>query len=588
MVLGTSGFLQKGFNEKSEVFLMPVPSSFNDITTSAELRDFVGVSWYQRQFIVPTEWLKNTDRASPQTRKVVVRFGGVHYNAVVWVNGAKMIEHEGGHLPFEVDVSDVLDGSKNCLTVAVNNTLFNHSIPQGEIFRPNNTDLYPADYVVNKYTFDFFNYAGIHRPVHIISLPLIGVEDISVSTTRLSRRGSDSGQVTLKYEVLLTEPSWTTASKCIVTMLDADGIVKTSAELDIFQQKQCKGTIQLAEAKLWWPSGSRPDPGYRHTFQVQIFAAHELFDYYELPFGIRTVTWDNNEIYINSEPFYLKGLGRHEDFDIRGKGFDLPLAIKDHNLMKWLGLNGYRTSHYPYAEEILDLSDQYGFVVISESPAVNLVNFDDELLAKHKLVMAELIARDKNRACVIAWSLSNEARSFQPAAGKYYKELVAFAKNLDTERPVTMVTNVKFGQDQGAQYMDILALNRYFSWYSDTGSLQLIKQQMINEVSQWREEYHKPLLISEYGADCVAGYHSDPPVIWTEEYQSELLKLNFEAFDQLRQSGNLVGEMVWNFADFQTAQGYKRANGNKKGLFTRDRKPKSAAHVLRERYNSLL
>ncbi|CAB3370111.1 Hypothetical predicted protein [Cloeon dipterum] len=580
----------KGFSEKSDVFVMPVPASFNDITTSAELRDFVGVAWYQRSFEVPSAWMEGGGNIS--TRRVSVRFGGVHYYAQVWINGDLVVEHEGGHLPFEAEISKNLRRTGNCITVAVNNTLFNHSIPQGEIFRPNDTDRYPLNYFTNTYTFDFFNYAGIHRPVHLLLLPRIGVSDISVNTEQLTRIGSDFGHATLKFQIELPDvppSSRKNGLRCKVTLFDAEEVAEAALDIPLVDDgKLCSGKMHVENAKLWWPIGSREEAGYRHNFQVQLLEGESLVDHYELPFGIRTVEWDSDEIYINHEPFYLKGLGRHEDSDIRGKGYDPPLAIKDHNLMRWLGVNGYRTSHYPYAEEILDLSERYGFVVISESPAVNLVNFDNDLLAKHMIVMTELIARDKNRACVIMWSLSNEARSAQQLAGQYYKELAAFVKALDTTRPVTMVTNVKLEKDLGAPYMDVLAVNRYFSWYSDTGSLLLIKQQMMNEVRSWRSQYKKPFILSEYGADALAGYHSDPPTLWTEDYQVALMKENFEAFDQLRREGDLVGEMIWNFADFQTAQGYKRANGNKKGIFTRDRKPKSAAHALRKRYNSIL
>lgn len=117
----------------------------------------------------------------------------------------------------------------------------------------------------------------------------------------------------------------------------------------------------------------------------------KVIDVYRLPFGIRTITWNNSTILINGEPFYFRGLGRHEDtnvsdslmilsesrsdadsWQVRGKGLDLVMVVKDHNLMRWLGANSYRTSHYPYSEESLELSDRYGIVVVAESPAVNL------------------------------------------------------------------------------------------------------------------------------------------------------------------------------------------------------------------------
>lgn len=97
----------------------------------------------------------------------------------------------------------------------------------------------------------------------------------------------------------------------------------------------------------------------------------KLLDSYDQPFGIRELTWDNTTFKINGKPIYLRGFGRHEDSDIRGKGLDLPLIIRDHNLIRWIGANSYRTSHYPYAEEIMDLADSLGIMIIDECPAVN-------------------------------------------------------------------------------------------------------------------------------------------------------------------------------------------------------------------------
>lgn len=96
-----------------------------------------------------------------------------------------------------------------------------------------------------------------------------------------------------------------------------------------------------------------------------------LLDVYRQRIGIRQLTWSNTTYQINNKPLYLHGFGRHEDSDIRGKGFDLPTSVKDYNLIKWVGGNAYRTSHYPYAEEIMDLADEQGIMIIDECPSVN-------------------------------------------------------------------------------------------------------------------------------------------------------------------------------------------------------------------------
>ena len=127
-------------------------------------------------------------------------------------------------------------------------------------------------------------------------------------------------------------------------------------------------------------------------------------------------------------------------------------------------------------------------------------------------------------------------------------------------------------------------LHRYFGWYSDAGHTELITRQMVNDLRHWHSVRQKPMVITEYGADTVAGLHQDPPFVFTEEFQAELMAKNHAAFDEARREGILHGEMIWNFADFMTKQGVTRVVGNKKGIFTRQRQPKTSAHVLRARY----
>lgn len=107
------------------------------------------------------------------------------------------------------------------------------------------------------------------------------------------------------------------------------------------------------------------------SFQAAVYINNTLLDTYDQLFGIRVLTWDSNSFKVNGKPVYFRGFGRHEDSDIRGKGLDLPLIIRDHNLIRWIGANSYRTSHYPYAEEIMDLADSLGIMIINEVPAVN-------------------------------------------------------------------------------------------------------------------------------------------------------------------------------------------------------------------------
>ena len=173
------------------------------------------------------------------------------------------------------------------------------------------------------------------------------------------------------------------------------------------------------------------------------------------------------------------------------------------------------------------------------------------------------------------------------SAGKYFKAVAEHTRQLDSTRPVTLVINAQWDQDHASQYFDVIAINRYFAWYSDPGHTEVIQRKMFSELENWRKARGKPVMVTEYGADTVAGLHMEPAMVFTEEYQVQLMRENFKAFDQARAEGWFIGEHIWNFADFMTKQEPRRVAGNKKGIFTRERQPKLAAHVLRARYWAL-
>jgi len=128
---------------------------------------------------------------------------------------------------------------------------------------------------------------------------------------------------------------------------------------------------------------------------------------------------------------------------------------------------------------------------------------------------------------------------------------------------------------------DVVLLNRYYGWYVDAGDLAAAERALDDEIRAWTEAHGKPIVFTEYGADTLPGLHSVTPTPWTEEYQVELLEMFHRVFDR---HAAVVGEQIWNFADFATTAGILRADGNKKGVFTRDRRPKAATQMLRERW----
>ena len=555
--------LGQGFDETwyaqplTDFIEMPVPASYNDITTDKTLRDHVGWVWYEREFAIPRAW---------QDQRIVLRFGSVTHHAVVYVNGKEVMTHKGGFLPFEVELDACVTLGNNRLTVAVSNMLDHTCIPFG-IIKDADPAYFPAGEKSQKYAFDFFNYSGIHRPVRIYTTPRAYIKDITVTTDICGTDGIVDYGVKLAGDI----------DDCTISLLDEAGE-------KVAQAQGTEGRLLVPNAKLWEVRAA-------YLYQLDICAGE---DHYTLPVGIRTVKTTETQLLVNDKPVYLKGFGKHEDSDIKGKGLDEAINVRDFELLKWIGANSFRTSHYPYSEELMQMADRQGYLVIDEVPAVgmnfweNTVVFkeglvDQETLAHHKDMLTALYERDKNHPCVIMWNVSNEAQTQDDNALAYFAEIVAHIRSLDSTRLISNVTDNTADMDTVGHLFDIIGVNRYYSWYYDLANLQSIYPRLTSEFRAWHEKIRKPIFMSEYGADTIAGNHKLPESIFSEEYQIEFYKENHRALDDCE---FVVGEHPWAFADFMTAAGLRRFDGNKKGIFTRQRQPKSVAFLFRDRWHN--
>ncbi|XP_023163340.2 beta-glucuronidase-like isoform X1 [Drosophila hydei] len=567
------GWFKDDLSKSMPTIPMPVPASYNDITTEQALRDHVGTVWYDRKFFVPRSW--------GQDQRVWLRFGSVHYEAFVWVNGRMAVKHEMGHLPFETEVTHLLKyGAENRITVMCDNALIQTTVPQGKISEVANDG---GVAIIQSYTFDFFNYAGIHRSVHLYTTPKTFIEEVEIKTN-LSPNNSVG---TVDYSITVNGTAANEAENTLFARLqiyNREGVQVANVTSD----SKLVGSLQVENVKPWWPYLMHSSPGYLYELEIQLYAAKEqLLDVYRLNVGIRTLSWTNTSFLINGKPIYFRGFGRHEDADVRGKGLDNALMARDFNLLKWIGANAYRTSHYPYSEESMQFADQHGIMIIDECPSVDTENFNQALLDRHKSSLEQLVHRDRNHPSVVMWSIANEPRTGQVNADTYFQFVANYTRSLDSTRPITAAIAVPSNDDKAGRHLDIISFNRYNAWYSNTGRLDMVTERVISEATGWNKKYGKPVIMSEYGADTLEGLHLQPAYVWSEEFQTEVLSRHFKAFDALRRKKWFIGEFVWNFADFKTAQSYTRVGGNKKGVFTRARQPKAAAHLLRQRYFAL-
>lgn len=566
-----------------------VPGSWNEQFTDTDL--YLGPGWYYRTVDLPGSW---------RGGDVLIHIGSANYAARVWVNGVEVGEHLGGHLPFGFDITERIDwGEPTRIAIRVENELRPDRVPPGNVSGAGNPLGFGGN--VPPTTFDFFPYSGIHRPVTLVGVPPVHLIDITVTTTldgtdgivlvqaTISETDSDETSGPTRGQVAGTAELVTADRNLIVEMpfINGEGIA----------------TIHVPDVRPWSPA----DP-HLYRLTVSLLGDDAVTDTYHLDIGIRTVEVRGDEILLNGERVELRGFGKHEDAPATGRGLNLPQMVQDASLLRWLGANSYRTAHYPYAEEAMDLADRLGFLIIDEIPAVGLNFADGEEAIRARLDQCKrqvtgLVQRDKNHPSVITWSVANEpipnnmgtltadedadvAAGEDPTGGlDFFEELVSHTRGLDDTRPVIIVGVMGGSPASWLALSDYIAINRYWGWYVHGGRLDEARAALEEELDALYARHGKPVVITEFGADTIAGRHAVDPQLYSEEYQREVMRLYLDVAEARPW---VAGLHVWNFADFRTAQGVMRPGGfNLKGVFTRDRQPKLAAHFLRERWAHL-
>ena len=468
-----------------------MPGSWNE--QFQDTRDYLGMAWYVRETYVPQGW---------KGQIICLRVGSANYAARVWINGTFVGEHYGGHLPFACEVTQQVAWDKpNTIAIQVENELTPTRVPPGNVQRRGLGGFmrgYPST------NFDFFPYAGLHRPVILYTVPQVHIEDVTVVTEIeqgdgivkvkvVQRGGSAAGQLSLSGE------SGTLESALTFT----DGLAEA--------------TIRVSHARLWCPE----DP-YLYKLTVSLTEGDQVIDRYGLDVGVRTIAVDGDKLLLNGKPIFMKGFGKHEDFPVHGRGLNMPLVVKDYALLRWVGANSYRTSHYPYSEEAMQMADRQGVLVVDEIPAVGLFFEDGEKniqtrLRQCKQQICELIARDKNHPSVIMWSVANEPmpssfiRRFtgggeegdgDAAATAFFTELYDLTHELDPTRLATSAA-VMGGPVEWMALSDVVFINRYWGWYTHSGQLDAGAEALAQELDALHKTLNRPIVISEFGAGTI-------------------------------------------------------------------------------------
>ncbi len=510
--------------------VMPIPGDWN--TQNYELFQYEGTVWFRRVF----NFKKNSDKRS------YLYFGAANYHTIVYLNGKKVGEHEGGYTPFNFEVTDFLADGKNKLIVKVDNKRRADAVPTNN--------------------FDWFNYGGITRDVLLVEAPSTFIQTYKIQL----KKGSSN---TIQAEVKLNGDK--PLQKIVIEIPELK--IRREVTTDNNGLARFEHTVNSKILNLWTPQSPK-------LYSVNITSET---DKVSDEIGFRTIETKGNKILLNGKPLFLKGVSIHEEAAYRnGRIFS---ADESRILLGWakeMGCNFVRLAHYPHNEHMVREAEKMGLLVWSEIPVYWTIHWKNpDVYANALNQLSEMIERDQNRANVIIWSIANETPHgddrdiFLSNLAKYTRakddtRLISMAMERSDKSPT--VLSIK---DNMSEFVDIISFNQYVGWYDGIN-------EKLDQV-RWEIDYNKPIIISEFGGEAVFGLRGDVSEIWTEEYQAELYAKTLKMIDE--RMPEISGISPWVLKDFRSSRRLLpnyQDGFNRKGVVSDKGDKKLSFFVLRE------
>ncbi|WP_235425558.1 glycoside hydrolase family 2 TIM barrel-domain containing protein [Croceibacterium mercuriale] len=577
-------------------YYLPDPESH--INREESVDKYQGTGWYRLTF---------TPDSTFENRHAWLQFDAASRTAEVWLNGQRLGEHRGGFSRFRLDATAALrPGQPNTLLVKVDNT-------QPEV-GTSTADILPL-------AGDFFVHGGLYRPVSLIGTSAVHVDMLDaggsgiLATTREVTGGTAQVDVRVRAR---NDGSRARNANVVARLVDAGGRTVATAQQRIRLPADGAGevtqTLAVEDAHLW---DGMADP-YLHQLVVEVASTSgEVLDRVAQPFGIRTMQADPvSGFLLNGKPLRLHGVGYHQDRE--GKGWAVtPADIEqDFEIMREMGVNTIRLTHYQHGQVIHDLADRHGMILWDEIPLVSRWTLGTdavatpELLANARQQLRELILQNANHPSVFTWGIANEVDF-----GKSIPAFISTAKDMPAPDPLPLLRNLNElakAEDPSratslatccegrlgvtaevpttAVAADLGGANRYFGWYyGEPGDLS----GHLDQMHALRPD--QPLSVTEYGAGGATTIHTDNPLggrvdqrgrNQPEEYESYIHE---RAWETLASKPYLWATWLWNSFDFATTV---RREGdaidiNTKGLVTYDRQiRKDAYYFYKANWNS--
>ena len=511
--------------------------------------DYAGVAWYARRVVI---------RQSTHARLV---FHAVSGQAEVYLDGKKLGAHYGGYTRFSFDIPDLAAGD-HLLVVKVDNAV-------------NDRDTLPLTFV------DWYVYGGIYRSVELELLDGLSVDRVKIDTDWEGYRVD-----TVRVAALIK--NWSPEPITDEFTLSIDGRQVSSATHTINPQDAREVLFELddLDVELW----------DCHNPKLYLFSVSCAIDDLCERTGFRKIERQDRKILLNGHELFIRGINRHNDHPDLGHAIHGPLILRDLQIIKDLGCNSVRGSHYPNDPIVLDYCDQMGLLFWEE---VAFWNHPAEALASPKLeerartMMREMIERDYNHPSIIFWSIQNESKSSSKEGLELFTKIAQDIRAMDTSRLITFASacgrnDICFG------LVDVVCWNMYPGWYDDDKPLDGLGERFTKSLAgirQWLIEQgqDKPFIVSEFGAGAILGVTTfDEGRRWTENYQEKLL---CELLSALQSSPDVQGFYIWQYCDCRTALMSKVSIGrprtfNNKGLVDEYRRPKRAYYSVRDMFKN--
>mgnify|MGYP000243812288 FL=1 len=514
-----------------------IPHTWNDKDADDETPGFYrGPVWYRKQLFIDK---------SQEGRRAVIYFEGVNQEVRFYLNGQFVGEHKGGYTRFCFDITPHLRyGQENLFAIYVNN-----------VYNPNIPPL----------SADFTFFGGIYRDVYLQFMnPVhIATNDYASSGVYIRTPEVNNSAASVEITTLLTnDMPQATEIRVENIICDADGkeVKKTQAEVKLAAgetKTDISKKIKIDSPRLW----DIDDP-YRYMVYTRILDKRKgtLLDEVVNPLGLRWFKFDSEKgFFLNGKGRKLIGTARHQDYFQKGNALRDELHVQDVLLLKEMGGNYLRVSHYPQDPVIMEMCDKLGIVTSVEIPVVNAVTETEEFLHNSVEMAKEMVRQDFNRPSVMIWGYMNEIFLRRPyTEGKQLEDYYRFTEKVaraleatireeDPSRYTMMAYHNMPQYYEDAHLTEIPMIqgwNLYQGWYEPD----------INEFQRLLDRAHKVykgkvLMVTEYGPGVDPRVHSYQPerfdfsqeygLVYHKHYLNEMMKRPFVA-----------GSSLWNLNDF--------------------------------------